>query len=111
MTIEGKPNLSDDTYKKYSLEQLTSWIYDAMSVAEPEEVAKVILQAIQEDLAYHNRKANECQELIDHLSRNKNPSGVDIHYDGWDSTPTSATKPDYDDIEESNGDIIFISDC
>lgn len=112
MTIEGRPTLSNDTYKKYSLENLTTWIHDAMEAASPEEVAQTIIDAIEEDIVYYSQKLNSSQELLKKLRGGQDAGGIRIHYDGWDSAPVSITNhQDPDDIEETSGDVIFISDC
>ena len=66
MTIEGRPTLSQETYKKYSLEHLETWIHDAMNLDDvsAQEIYDVIIGAITEDIDYHSTQLDRRQKLL-----------------------------------------------
>ena len=61
-------------YKKYSLEQLSNWIHDAMSAGEatPKEIYDTILGVVKENYYTYKQKTSEAYELLGLLH-----SGVD----------------------------------
>ena len=66
MTIEGRPVLSDKTYKKYVLEHLENWLLDAIGTEEvtSQEVYDVIIKAIDENTQYHRKELDKNAELL-----------------------------------------------
>lgn len=102
MTIEGTPTFSDDTYKKYALSQLKNWIHDAISFddATPQEVYDVILEAAQEDLDFYRKRIDNLTKFIS-LLKGHRCLEIDL----------SDILPDYNDLEETQGDKVIISDC
>jgi hypothetical protein len=87
--------MSDFNYKKYSLEHLEEWIYDALSCdnVEPQEIYDVIINAIQSDLEFHRLRMNKLTELLTlfkghrQVNFDSDPAGLNDYYDGWDSVP------------------------
>lgn len=68
MTIEGRPVLSDETYKNYSLEHLKTWILDALSCeATPKEIANCIMGCLREEKDYHKERINFINEVEKNL--------------------------------------------
>lgn len=73
MTIEGRPVLSDKTYKKYVLEHLENWLLDAIGTEEvtSQEVYDVIIKAIDENTQYHRKELDKNAELLSLLKGNR----------------------------------------
>lgn len=78
MTIEGRPVLSDKTYKKYVLEHLENWLLDAIGTEEvtSQEVYDVIIKAIDENTQYHRKELDKNEELLS-LLKGHRPSVFD----------------------------------
>ena len=59
-------------YKKYSLEHLENWLYDAMSCgdATPQEIYDVIVKAVKDEYYTYKKKASESYELLSLLNGN-----------------------------------------
>ena len=59
-------------YKKYSLEHLENWLYDAMSCgdATPQEIYDVILKVVKDEYYTYKKKASESYELLALLNGN-----------------------------------------
>ena len=53
-------------YKKYSLEHLENWLYDAMSCgdATPQEIYDVIIKVVKDEYYTYKKKASESYELL-----------------------------------------------
>ena len=90
MTIEGRPVLSDKTYKKYVLEHLENWVHDAITTDEvtAQEVYDVIIKCIEINVEHHKDNLDKNVELLSLLKGNRNidlnPDGKDWH-DFWES--------------------------
>ncbi len=56
----------DFDYKKYSLERLEEWIYDAISSAEasPQEIYDVIKRVVEEQYYHHKYHTGRCYDLL-----------------------------------------------
>ena len=67
-TIALNPNqeMTDFDYKKYSLENLENWMYDAISSgdATPQEIYDVIVGVVKETYYNHKDKASQADELL-----------------------------------------------
>jgi bifunctional DNA-binding transcriptional regulator/antitoxin component of YhaV-PrlF toxin-antitoxin module len=63
---------SDFNYKKYSLENLENWLYDAMSSAEasPQEIYDVIKGVVEENYYTYKHQASQAYELLALLNGN-----------------------------------------
>jgi hypothetical protein len=61
-------------YKKYSLENLENWLYDAMSCgdATPQEIYDTIIKVVKDEYYTYKKRASESYELLGLLN-----SGVD----------------------------------
>ena len=59
-------------YKKYSLEQLSNWMHDAMSVddATPQEVYDVIIGVVKENYYMYKQQASQAYELLSLMNGN-----------------------------------------
>ena len=59
-------------YKKYSLENLENWLYDAMSAGEaaPQEIYDVIVNVVKDNYYTYKQKASESYELLALLNGN-----------------------------------------
>ena len=59
-------------YKKYSLENLSNWIYDAMSCGEatPQEIYDVIIEVVKDNYYTYKKQASEAYELLALLNGN-----------------------------------------
>jgi hypothetical protein len=59
-------------YKKYSLEQLENWMYDAMSCgdATPQEIYDVIIEVVKDNYYTYKKQASEAYELLSLLNGN-----------------------------------------
>ena len=59
-------------YKKYSLEHLENWLYDAMSCgdATPQEIYDVIIKVVKDEYYTYKKKASESYELLSLLNGN-----------------------------------------
>ena len=59
-------------YKKYSLEQLENWMYDAMSCgdATPQEIYDVIIEVVKDNYYIYKKQASEAYELLSLLNGN-----------------------------------------
>ena len=77
MTIEGRPTLSSESYKKYSLDNLETWIHDALDLEDvtAQEIYDVIMSALTEDIDYHTRQLDRRQKLLSLLKDTKLQSG------------------------------------
>jgi hypothetical protein len=78
MTIEGRPVLSDKTYKKYVLEHLENWVHDAITTDDvtAQEVYDVLIKAIGENVDYHRKELDKNTELLS-LLKGHRPSVFD----------------------------------
>ena len=63
---------SDFSYKKYSLENLENWMYDAMSSAEasPQEIYDVIVGVVKDNYYAYKQQASQAYELLALLNGN-----------------------------------------
>jgi hypothetical protein len=63
---------SDFNYKKYSLENLEKWMYDAMSSAEatPQEIYDVIKGVVEENYYTYKHQTSQAYELLALLNGN-----------------------------------------
>lgn len=61
-------------YKKYSLENLENWLYDAMSAGEatPQEIYDLIVNTVKEEYYSHKQRTSQAYELLALLN-----SGID----------------------------------
>ena len=59
-------------YKKYSLEHLENWLYDAMSCGEatPQEIYDVIIEVVKDNYYTYKKQASEAYELLALLNGN-----------------------------------------
>jgi len=59
-------------YKKYSLENLSNWLYDAMSAGEatPQEIYDVIIEVVKDNYYTYKKQASEAYELLALLNGN-----------------------------------------
>jgi len=72
MTIEHAPELSKDTYKNYSLENLKVWVQDALgSEASAAEIADVIVETLEEEMAYHRMLGDHAADVLRRLKGDK----------------------------------------
>lgn len=64
--------MTDFDYKKYSLERLEEWIYDAISSAEasPQEIYDVIKRVVEEQYYHHKYHTGRCYDLLALLNGN-----------------------------------------
>jgi len=102
--------MTDFDYKKYSLENLENWLYDAMSAGEatPQEIYDVIKGVVEENYYIYKQKTSEAYELLGLLN-----SGVDNNkYQDYLNQVLSCDKNDpspecqgaWNDFWESNTD-------
>jgi hypothetical protein len=63
---------SDFSYKKYSLENLENWMYDAMSSAEasPQEIYDVIVGVVKDNYYAYKQQTSQAYELLALLNGN-----------------------------------------
>ena len=93
----------DFDYKKYSLERLEEWIYDAISSAEasPQEIYDVIKRVVEEQYCYHEHHTGRCYDLLallngngkGHLSCDRNDSSPESQ-GAWDDFWENDVKED-----------------
>lgn len=79
-------------YKKYSLEQLSNWMHDAISAAEatPQEIYDTIKKVVEEQYYYHKHHVSQADELLKLLN-------------GYKSVTFNLSDiPDYTDISENS---------
>ena len=59
-------------YKKYSLENLENWLYDAMSCGEatPQEIYDVIVNVVKDEYYTYKKRTSESYELLALLNGN-----------------------------------------
>ena len=64
--------MTDFNYKKYSLEKLEEWMYDAMSSAEatPQEIYDVIKGVVEENYYTYKHQTSQAYELLGLLNGN-----------------------------------------
>ena len=79
-------------YKKYSLENLENWLYDAMSCGEatPQEIYDVIIDVVKDNYYVYKKQASEAYELLTLL--NNNPFSEEVKELGklWDKEDVEA---------------------
>jgi antitoxin component of MazEF toxin-antitoxin module len=82
----------DFNYKKYSLERLKEWMYDAISSAEatPQEIYDVIKGVVDEQYHYHKHHTGRCYDLLALL--NGNGKGHIKAYDDYMNTKSTKEK-------------------
>jgi hypothetical protein len=95
--------MTDFDYKKYSLERLEEWIYDAISSAEasPQEIYDVIKRVVEEQYYYHKHHTGRCYDLLallngngkGHLSCDRNDSSPECQ-GAWDDFWENDVKED-----------------
>jgi len=93
----------DFDYKKYSLERLEEWIYDAISSAEasPQEIYDVIKRVVEEQYYHHKHHTGRCYDLLallngngkGHLSCDRNDSSPECQ-GAWNDFWENAVKED-----------------
>jgi hypothetical protein len=82
---------SDFDYKKYSLEQLETWVHDAVSGdASPQEIFDVIKGVVDEQYHYHKHNTGRCYELLALL--NGNGRGHIQAYDEYKGSSVSSVE-------------------
>jgi hypothetical protein len=87
MTTEGRPLLSQDTYKNYSLDQLKVWVLDSLQCeATPKEIADCIMGSLKEEKTYYLEQI----AFIDLVEQNLKGSKI-----------SNVTKKDWDDFWEA----------
>ena len=64
--------MTDFNYKKYSLENLENWLYDAMSASEatPQEIYDVIKSVVEDNYYTYKHQASQAYELLALLNGN-----------------------------------------
>ena len=64
--------MTDFNYKKYSLEHLETWLYDAMSSSDatPQEIYEVILKVVKDEYYTYKKQAANAYELLSLLNGN-----------------------------------------
>ena len=64
--------MTDLNYKKYSLENLENWLYDAMSCgdATPQEIYDVIVKVVKDEYYTYKKQAADAYELLALLNGN-----------------------------------------
>ena len=64
--------MTDFNYKKYSLEHLENWLYDAMSSSDatPQEIYEVILKVVKDEYYTYKKQAADAYELLALLNGN-----------------------------------------
>lgn len=95
--------MTDFDYKKYSLERLEEWIYDAISSAEasPQEIYDVIKRVVEEQYYHHKYHTGRCYDLLallngngkGHLSCDRNDSSPECQ-GAWNDFWENAVKED-----------------
>jgi hypothetical protein len=95
--------MTDFDYKKYSLERLEEWIYNAISSAEasPQEIYDVIKRVVEEQYYYHKHHTGRCYDLLallngngkGHLSCDRNDSSPECQ-GAWDDFWENDAKED-----------------
>jgi hypothetical protein len=93
----------DFDYKKYSLERLEEWMYDAISSAETssQEIYDVIKRVVEEQYYYHKHHTGRCYDLLallngngkGHLSCDRNDSSPECQ-GAWDDFWENDAKED-----------------
>jgi hypothetical protein len=65
-------------YKKYSLEHLETWLYDAMSCgnATPQEIYDLIIKVVKDEYYTYKKQASEAYELLALLNGNNIPDSI-----------------------------------
>ena len=102
-------------YKKYSLEQLSNWMHDAMSAGEatPQEIYDTIRKVVEENYYIYKQKTSEAYDLLALL--NGNGKGHIKEYDDCvdkilscdKDNPSPECKGAWNDFWESDGDIEY----
>ena len=75
--------MTDLNYKKYSLENLENWLYDAMSCddATPQEIYDAIVNVVRDNYSTYKKQASEAYELLALLNgNNPNPKQKTLSY-------------------------------
>lgn len=64
--------MTDFNYKKYSLENLENWLYDAMSAGEatPQEIYDTIRKVVEENYYTYKHQTSQAYELLALLNGN-----------------------------------------
>jgi len=71
-------------YKKYSLENLETWLYDAMSCgdATPQEIYDTIIKVVKDEYCTYTKRASESYELLTLLNEHTSgESKMNLTYD------------------------------
>ena len=58
--------MTDASYKKYSLEQLDTWLFDAINCDDitPHEIYDVIVKTLKDNVEHHKKHMNKNIELL-----------------------------------------------
>lgn len=58
--------MTDSSYKKYSLEQLDTWLFDAINCDDitPHEIYDVIVKTLRDNVEHHKKHMNKNIELL-----------------------------------------------
>ena len=108
MTIEGRPVLSDKTYKKYVLEHLENWVLDAIGTEEvtAQEVYDVLIKAIGENVEHNRKEFDKNSELLSllkgHRSNVFDASAHDFDDFWYDSEPSCDAAEEKEKCREYN---------
>jgi len=100
MTIEGRPVLSDKTYKKYVLEHLENWVHDAITTEDvtSQEVYDVIVKCIEINVKYHKDNFDKNAELLS-LLKGHRPSVFDASAHEFDNYEYDAAGGKFPKVE------------
>ena len=103
MTIEGRPVLSDKTYKKYVLEHLENWVHDAITTEDvtSQEVYDVIVKCIEINVKYHKDNFDKNAELLS-LLKGHRPSVFDASAHEFDNYEYDAAGGKFPKTEEKD---------
>ena len=102
-------------YKKYSLENLETWLYDALTSGEatPREIYDTIYNVVCEEYYCYKNRASHCYDLMLLLNGNGNHIRDDVkedvdailkereYYEGWNSDTSGESKLTCDKDDKS----------
>ena len=87
--------VSDDSYKKYSLQHLEEWVNDAVNCENitPQEIYSTITNAVDDNIEYHKKHLTKNIDLLSLLKGNRD------YLEMYETTPFSeASEKDWRDF-------------
>ena len=95
--------MTDTSYKKYSLEQLDNWLFDAINCDDitPHEIYDVIVKTLKDNVEHHKKHMNKNLALLS-LLKVSYPTDYLEKYENTPFLVTDVSAKDWEDFWNSS---------